>query len=84
MAPQRHILSFITVILSFISCCTGVRDNLHNYYVEDEFGVDFKAYPSNLMKLEKNVASAKTFNVEDFGAKGDGRTDDTEVCKLCI
>lgn len=35
--------------------------------------------PDGTMATQKGTSSAATFNVLDYGAKGDGHTDDTKV-----
>lgn len=100
MALQKNIFSFIIFILSIVSCCISLRDDLLDNYLQEESGYDFQAYPSyfcpvegiklhNSAKIETEysdfkksrilAASAKTINVQMFGAKGDGRTDDSKV-----
>ncbi|CAI9761154.1 unnamed protein product [Fraxinus pennsylvanica] len=100
MALQKNIFSFIISIISIISCCNSLRDDLLDNYLQEESGYDFQAFPSyfspiggvklhNSAKIETGysdfkksrilAASVKTINVQIFGAKGDGRTDDSKA-----
>ncbi|KAK6127333.1 hypothetical protein DH2020_038934 [Rehmannia glutinosa] len=78
------------------------HDLLDNNYFQEEYGIDFRNYPSyfnpiegikfdNSVKIEGHEfsefkkldrrleSSVKTINVLNFGAKGDGKSDDTKV-----
>lgn len=94
----KHLLTtfLIVIVLSLSSSCTN---GLHeDNYMQEEYGYDFRSYPSYFRPFEslrfdssvKNesrfsdfsrrlAASVKTVNVLSFGAKGDGKSDDTKV-----
>ncbi|KAI5396758.1 polygalacturonase [Lathyrus oleraceus] len=90
MALQRN-LSFIMIMISFVAC---YNEDLLSSIVEDSpyiyDGVTFKDFIKQIvdpaLSLESKLGglsptSAKTFNVDDYGAQGDGKTDDTQAFK---
>ncbi|KAL2479987.1 Polygalacturonase ADPG1 [Abeliophyllum distichum] len=101
MAFEKYTISFILIVLSLISCCVSLRNDLLDNYIEEDSGYDFRAFPSyfglakgiklhNSSKIETDryshfnkfqilAASTKTINVHNFGAQGDGRSDDTKA-----
>ncbi|GAA0169638.1 hypothetical protein LIER_24076 [Lithospermum erythrorhizon] len=94
MSPQKNIIPFImfVIILSFVcmvSCSKGIHDadSTSNNY-QDESAYDFHAYPS-AFSLETSIRrlsmadATNTKNVLNFGAKGDGKTDETKVIWSC-
>lgn len=95
MALQRQLFSFLMIfIISIISGSTSTihGDPPHDYDHLEEYGYDFEAYPSSysISNIEEHndnevirvLASANVVSVNDFGAKGDGRSDDTQVHTL--
>lgn len=77
------------IMISFVAC---YNEDLLISIVEDSpyiyDGVTFKDFIKQIvdpaLSLESKLGglsptSAKTFNVDDYGAQGDGKTDDTKV-----
>ncbi|KAJ7976798.1 Polygalacturonase [Quillaja saponaria] len=87
MALQKHLLPFFIVIIIsyFASSYSSLQeDPLDNPGYDD--GGSFKSVIKQnnaVLSLNRLVASisAKTVNVDSFGAKGDGSTDDTQAFK---
>lgn len=101
MGLAKHLLTFLIVVLSLSSLCTNSLHDDHeldNNYFQEEYGFNFRYYPSYFSPIEgikfdnssvktegrfsdhrRLAASVKTTNVLNFGAKGDGSTDDTKV-----
>lgn len=82
MGLIKLLLTLSIVVLSLTSLCTNSLhdDDLHNNYIH-EYGYDFSNYPLCINKIQRPFSDqlAKTINVLNFGAKGDGSTDDTKV-----
>ncbi|KAL5124402.1 Polygalacturonase [Glycine soja] len=80
MALQRHHLSLLFIMFSFVAC--------HSTVLFDD-GSTFKDFikqkSTDVLSLKKFVklgdisSSLKTVNVNDYGARGDGKTDDTQA-----
>ncbi|KAI4348701.1 hypothetical protein L6164_009392 [Bauhinia variegata] len=95
MALQRpSLLPFFFIVISFVACyCTGLQqEDPLSLTVDDLSSVDDGGTFKNLIKQSTDVLSLKSFdklgskasslktvNVIDYGAKGDGRTDDSEA-----
>lgn len=72
---KPHLFSFFTFILSFDLCCSSSSFFPYNKPLV------FHRYThhQDLRAQLAAASSVQTVNVDDFGAKGDGRTDDTLV-----
>ena len=55
------------------STASGNGTLIDDVYFDDD---DFKVEDEELEKLGTEIAGGKAFNIKDFGAKGDGKTDD--------
>lgn len=103
MGLTKHLILALSIaVLSLTSFCSNSlhHDDLHNnIHFQEEYGYDFRHYPSYFRPVEDEFAnsvkigralsdrlasaSAETaYNVINFGAKGDGSTDDTKVSKM--
>ena len=94
MTSHKHLLSFLIVMISFVACYSTLQEDPLSLYVEDSPYIDDGGTFMGLIKPRTDVLSLKmldklgggttpslkTFNVNDYGAQGDGRTDDTQVC----
>jgi len=80
MALVRHFLiSFTIVIIPFVACNSNFQeDPLINTYVDD--GGDTLLFKNLIKQNTCGLSSSpQIVNVNDYGAKGDGETDDTQV-----
>lgn len=98
MALHRHdLLSFLLIVMiSFVACYSTLQDDPLSLYVEDSPSIDdggtfnefIKQNTHDVLSLKRfdkfggTSLLLKTVNVNDYGAKGDGRTDDTQVRTL--
>lgn len=94
MALQKY-LSFITIMICFVVCYSStLQEDPLSLIVEDSpyindgtFIKQSKDHVLGLRRFDKSgeisLNSFKTFNVDDFGAQGDGKNDDTQVC-VCV
>ncbi|KAH6772822.1 Pectin lyase-like superfamily protein [Perilla frutescens var. hirtella] len=88
MAAAVLVFTFSLILVSLSLCSTSSPSN-NIAYLHQESGYHFRAYPSyfddkysfkNFNKIRRSLAaSVETTNVLDFGAKGDGTTDDTKA-----
>lgn len=90
MAVGKFVFTLSLIQLLCLGLC---NDHLPNNiaYLHQESGHHFRAYPSHFglhfdnisfNKIRRSLAaSVKTLNVLNFGAKGDGTTDDTKAFK---
>ncbi|CAJ1911403.1 unnamed protein product [Sphenostylis stenocarpa] len=88
---EQLFFSFTIIIISFVACYETLQEdplniNVHDSPFIDDGGTLFK----NLIKQSTNVLSSNSFekresikkvNVNDYGAKGNGDTDDSEAFK---
>ncbi|KEH23656.1 endo polygalacturonase [Medicago truncatula] len=83
MALLRHfLLSSTIVIISFAACSSYFQEfPLITTYVDDDDDDDGTLSSKNLIKQNTCglSSSLQIFNVSDYGAKGDGKTDDTQA-----
>ncbi|WJX11165.1 Polygalacturonase 1 [Trifolium repens] len=94
MAFQRY-LSFIMIMICFVTCySTTLHEDPLSSIVEDSpyindggtFHGIIKQSTNHVFSLmsklgEISSPSLKTFDVDDYGAQGDGKTDDTQALK---
>ncbi|XP_019414739.1 PREDICTED: polygalacturonase-like [Lupinus angustifolius] len=89
---HRHfILSFLIIMISCVACYNTLQEDPLSLYVEDlpyiidDNGGTFKDLikqsTNDIVDSSGTSPSQKTIYVNDYGAKGDGRTDDTEAFK---
>ncbi|ESQ44323.1 hypothetical protein EUTSA_v10005982mg [Eutrema salsugineum] len=90
MARCSELLAICLCILLMLSWCEALSSN-----VDDGYGHEDGSFESDsLLKLNKNddvltlissddntTSASSTVSVSDFGAKGDGKTDDTQAFK---
>lgn len=90
MALLKHLLlSFTIIIISFVACYSTLQENPpSSIYVDHSPSIDDGGTVKNLIEQSTNVLSLNRFDkrnslkkvsVNDYGAKGNGDTDDTEV-----
>ncbi|TKY62608.1 Polygalacturonase protein [Spatholobus suberectus] len=93
MALLKHLLSFTIIIISFVACySTSLEDPPSSIYVDNSPSIDDGGTFKNMIKQSTDVfalnrfdklgnhhRSHKMVNVNDYGAKGNGCTDDTEA-----
>lgn len=89
MARGCGLLTVFLCVLLMSSWCEALSSN-----VDDGYGHEDGSFESdNLLKLNNDdvltlkssgetTSESSTVSVSDFGAKGDGKTDDTQVCIL--
>lgn len=90
MASQKHItcFSFVIVLVFFLVSCYSFsyHGHVHNYMSSFsraytcciKTATDYMFHDPDLT-YALALVSAKTFDVDSFGAKGDGKKDDTNV-----
>ncbi|KAG4912990.1 hypothetical protein JHK86_053423 [Glycine max] len=92
MALLKHLLlSFTMIIISFVACYSTLQeDPPSSIYVDHSPSIDDGGTVKNLIEQSTNVLSLNRFDkrnslkkvsVNDYGAKGNGDTDDTEAFK---
>jgi galacturan 1,4-alpha-galacturonidase len=95
MALLKHFFISFTIIISFVACNSNLQeDPLITTYVDHSPSNDggdtllFKNFiyqnTNNILSLDKFDATSRSLeivNVNDYGAKGNGNTDDTQVHK---
>jgi galacturan 1,4-alpha-galacturonidase len=95
MALLKHFFISFTIIISFVACNSNLQeDPLITTYVDHSPSNDggdtllFKNFinqnTNNILSLDKFDATSRSLeivNVNDYGAKGNGYTDDTQVHK---
>ncbi|KAK7345054.1 hypothetical protein VNO77_15437 [Canavalia gladiata] len=96
MALQRHYLSFLIIMVSSVACYGTLPKDSLSLFVEGgspsiDDGGTFKDHfikqsidvlsLKNFDKLGDISSSLKMVNVNDYGAQGDGKTDDTQAFK---
>ncbi|KAL3028587.1 hypothetical protein AAZX31_03G120900 [Glycine max] len=79
MALLKHLISFTIIIISFVACYSTLQENppssIYNMIKQS----------ANVLSLNKfdyklgNTPFLEKVNVNDYGAKGNGSTDDTEI-----
>ncbi|KAG4927878.1 hypothetical protein JHK84_053441 [Glycine max] len=90
MALLKHLLlSFTMIIISFVACYSTLQeDPPSSIYVDHSPSIDDGGTVKNLIEQSTNVLSLNRFDkrnslkkvsVNDYGAKGNGDTDDTEI-----
>lgn len=95
MMTLHRYLSYLIILISFVACCSSLQEDPLSSIVEDspnindDGGTTFKGFikqtTDNMLRLRSSeklgdTSSLKTVNVNDYGAEGDGHTDDTQVC----
>ncbi|KAL5154896.1 Polygalacturonase [Glycine soja] len=92
MALLKHLLlSFTMIIISFVACYSTLQeDPPSSIYVDHSPSIDDGGTVKNLIEQSTNVLSLNRFDkrnslkkvsVNDYGAKGNGDTDDTQAFK---
>lgn len=89
MALLKHLISFTIIIISFVACYSTLQeDPPSSIYVDHSPSIDDGGTVKNLIEQSTNVLSLNRFDkrnslkkvsVNDYGAKGNGDADDTEV-----
>lgn len=94
MGVEKFVLPYLLILVSLGLCSTSSLNNDHlpKAYLQLETGYNLRDYPSyfgyvrsphfgkNFNKNRRLLAdSVKTVNVLNYGAKGDGTADDTQV-----
>ncbi|CAA0829878.1 Polygalacturonase ADPG1 [Striga hermonthica] len=97
MGLEKHyFFTFLIIALFIRPFCTHSLNDVGSHVLEEEYGIDFRAYPSYARPIEaftldnsvfsdfnksvrKLESSVMTVNVLSFGAKGDGKTDDSKA-----
>ncbi|EPS70858.1 polygalacturonase, partial [Genlisea aurea] len=68
------------ILFTFISLAHALGAHHHHGFLMNEYGTNFEAYPSHHFQRFSNLSSRiRSINVLDFGAKGDGVTDDSKA-----
>ncbi|KAL2501729.1 Polygalacturonase ADPG1 [Forsythia ovata] len=94
MAVEKNTFSFILIVLPLISCCVSLHTQEDSGYdfrafpsyvrliegvkLHNSSKIEIGRY-SHFNKFRILAASTKTINVHNFGAQGDGSTDDTKA-----
>lgn len=94
MTTLQRYLPFIIIMISFVAC-----DSLGSFVDDNSPYIDDGGTFKKILKQSTNVLSLKRFdklgsfspspllkrfNVADYGAEGDGKTDDTQVYIFCF
>ncbi|XP_027367339.1 polygalacturonase [Abrus precatorius] len=92
MALHGHYLSFIIIMVSFVACCSTFQEDPLSSFLEGSPNIDDGATFKDFIKQSTDVLSLKSFDklgdissslktvsVNDYGAQGDGKTDDTKA-----
>ncbi|XP_004493509.1 polygalacturonase-like [Cicer arietinum] len=85
LSPIHFLLSF-TIIISFVACYSNLQEApLINTYVDHSPSIDdgdTLLFFKNMINQNTNVfGGTQIVNVNDYGAKGNGCTDDTQAFK---
>ena len=93
MALQIHPIFSLLIIFSLCNFSSCYGRNVHFFHNKIQEYNNHLSYFNNIFSLNNNNGEGRalidddnnnTFNVDDFGAKGDGSSDDTQVYNLLV